>query len=153
MSKIELKNPYRTSLHQEGRLQAQCVIWYRNLHCSRPALFKHLWATFNEGKNINTKLSLGLMPYVSDLLYLRPETKELVGIEIKFPGCEHEVKRVIGQARWIIDVPGAGGFCDSLELFMKIIRGESEGIDPKKVISHCEKLKSSRFIWDSKLFS
>ena len=133
----------------EGRLQAECVIWYRNVWYKNP---KHLWATFNEGKDVTTKMSLGLTPYVSDLLYYEHPGRGLIGIEMKYPGETHEVSRILGQAKWILEVCSQGGFCDSLELFQKIIRGESNGIDPKRVIQHCSLIKTKSIVWSKSLF-
>ena len=54
----------KARMHLEGRLQAECVLWYRNEWYQHP---RNLWATFNEGKDVSSKLSLGLTPFVSDL--------------------------------------------------------------------------------------
>lgn len=134
--------------HREGRLQAECVLWYRNFWYRNP---QHLWATFNEGRDVNTKHSLGLTPYVSDLLYFESWGRGLIGIEIKFPGETHEVRRVVGQAKWLLSVPSKGWFCDSFEMFQGIVRG-GEGIDPQKVLDHCLSVKTKTIVWDNEKF-
>lgn len=133
----------------EGRLQASMVMWYRNEWYKNP---KNLWATFNEGQNVNTKMSLGLMPGVSDLLYWEPLYRGLIGIEIKHEGESHKVEHVIRQAEWILTVPGTGGFCDSLGIFQDIIKGSSNGIPPENVIEYLKALKSNTFVWNRNLF-
>lgn len=135
-------------MHREGRLQAECVIWYRNVWYKNP---KHLWATFNEGKDVNTRNSLGLTPYVSDLLYYEPRGRGLIGIEMKFPGETHEVRRIIGQAKWLYEVTSVGWFCDSLEMFQEIIKG-GEGIDPLAVLDYCCGLKTRGMVWNRDKF-
>ena len=141
-------------MNLEGKLQANMVLWYRNDWYKLP---KNLWATFNEGQNANMKQSLGLIPGVSDLLYLEPRGighgRGLMGIEVKYPGERHKVAHVIRQAKWILEVPGIGGFCDSLEMFREIIRGDHNGIDPRSVILYLEKLKTTEFVWDSSKFT
>ena len=145
---MEVGKKPREVHHREGRLQAECVLWYRNIWYKNP---KHLWATFNEGKNVNTKFSLGLIPGVSDLLYYEPTGRGLVGIEMKFPGETHEVRRIKTQAQWLIDVCSVGYFCDSLEMFQSIITG-GDGIDPSLVLSFCSSLKTASLIWNNERF-
>lgn len=136
---IQPRPKQRIVLQEEGRLQAECVKWYRNEWRKNP---KNLWATFNEGLNMSVKLSTGLVGGVSDLLYKDPANGDLVGIEIKFKGKNHDSKHLIRQADWILDVCDRGGFCDSLEMFQEIIRGEHDGIDPREVIKKASVSKS-----------
>lgn len=138
----------KARMHLEGRLQAECVLWYRNEWYRHP---RNLWATFNEGKDVSSKLSLGLTPFVSDLLYFEPWGRGLVGIEMKYPGESHEVRRIMGQAMWLIDVASEGWFCDSLEMFQRIIRGGG-GIDPHTVLTYCQGLKTKTLVWDANNF-
>lgn len=138
------KTKQRIVLQEEGRLQAECVKWYRNDWGYFP---KNLFAVFNEGLNMSTKLSLGMVGGVSDLLYKDPNTGDLVGVEIKFKGKSHDVKHLIRQAEWIIDVCDQGWFCDSLEMFKGIIDGTGIGINPKDVIALCKKAKTKTIIW------
>lgn len=138
----------RSINHKEGRLQAQCVIWYRNEWYRNP---RNLWATFNEGRDVNTKLSLGLTPFVSDLLYFESWGRGLIGIEMKFPGESHEVSRLVGQAKWLIEVTSEGYFCDSLEMFQDIIKG-GKGVSPLAVLNYCNALSTKTLTWNSELF-
>ena len=133
--------------HREARLQFECIRWYRNIS-GYPQ--DNLWATFNEGRDVNTKLSLGLRPGVSDLLL--KDDRGLVGIEMKFPGETHEVTHLIRQAEWIINACDAGGFCDNFEQFQSIVNGYSEWINPRKVIDVLRKVRTKYFVWDSNLF-
>lgn len=129
----------------EAKLQAQCVMWYRNEWYKNP---KNLWATMNEGRDVNTKRSMGMMEGVSDLLYFCPEEKRLIAIEMKLPNTTHSIPHLIRQAKWIIEVPQLGGFCDSLEMFKAIIKRESNGIDPREIIDHCTNLKQKTIKWN-----
>lgn len=132
----------------ESQLQAQCVLWYHNEHYQNP---RNLWATFNEGRDVNTKRTMGLLEGVSDLLYFCP-IYGLTAIEMKFEGKSHETKRLISQAEWILEVPKRGGFCDSLEMFQQIIRGKSQGIDPQAVINYCKQQKTKTITWKNERF-
>ena len=144
-----MNNTPRLIHHREGCLQAECVTWYRNIWYQKP---QNLWATFNEGRDVNTKQSLGLTPYVSDLLFFTHD-RGLVAIEMKFPGETHEVRRIVGQAKWMIEVASSGYFCDSLEMFQEIIRGGT-GIEPESVLEYCLRLGSQKSMtWDSSKFA
>lgn len=146
--KERMEKKPRVINHREARLQSECVIWYRNEWYRNP---RNLWATFNEGRDVNTKFSLGLTPYVPDLLYFEPWGRGLVGIEMKFPGEVHEVSRLIGQAKWMLEVSSVGYFCDSLEMFKTIIEG-GRGILPLQVLDYCNKLTSKSLTWNNELF-
>jgi hypothetical protein len=60
--------------HRESRLQYEAVRWYRNFS-GYPQ--DNLWAVFNEGRDVNTKLSLGLRAGVSDLLLKDHRDREI----------------------------------------------------------------------------
>jgi len=134
---------------KEARLQAECVIWYRNEWYQN---LKNLWATFNEGLNSNGKISMGMVPGVPDLFLYEPKKRGLVGIEMKYIGEKHEVLHVVRQANFILDVCDAGGFCDSKNQFMQIIQGQFEWYDPRKVLVYLATLKTKSFVWDSSKF-
>lgn len=145
MSIIEQPKPkQRIILQEEGRLQAECVKWYRNEWCKNP---KNLFSVFNEGLNMSTKLSLGMVGGVSDLIYYEPNSRKLIGIEMKFKGKFHDVKHLIRQSEWMIDVCDQGWFCDSLEMFKGIIDGTGVGIDPEKILKDLKNTKSKTIIW------
>ena len=135
--------------HKEARLQAQCVLWYRNEWYSHP---RSLWATFNEGQNVNAKNSSGLIPGVSDLLYHESWNRGLIGLEMKFPGERHETARLISQATWIIEICNCGGFVDDFDIFKNIIKGENCWINPVKVLQYCQSIKSKTIEWNRDLF-
>jgi len=134
---------------KEAKLQSEMVKWYRNEWYENP---KCLWATFNEGVNIGGKISMGMLGGVSDLLLYERYRRGLIGIEIKYPGESHNVDHVIRQAKWILDVCNRGGFCDSVEQFKKIIKGEFDWYSPSKVLRYLESLKTKSFTWDSSKF-
>ena len=134
---------------KEGRLQSECVHWYRNIWYQNP---KALWATFNEGANVGGKISLGLQPGVPDLLLYERGGRGLMGIEMKAPGESHGVAHGLRQCQFILDVCDTGGFCDSLEDFKKIIAGTSSGFAPSKVIDYLYTVKAKSFTWDSSKF-
>jgi hypothetical protein len=134
---------------KEARLQAECVRWYRNDWFKNP---KMLFAVFNEGLNVSGKISMGLVPGVSDLLYYEKDGRKLIGIELKFPGESHDIQHVIRQCKFIIDVCDSGGFCDNLEQFKQLIQGGSTLYDPQKVLAYLESLKTKSFVWNSEKF-
>lgn len=132
---------------KEGKLQHECVRWYHNeWRQNRNAL----WGTFNEGRDVATKISMGLLPGVSDLLL--KDSRGLIGIEMKYPGEQHPVHHLITQARWIIDTCDGGGFCDSFEQFKSIVQGKAAWYDPKNVLSYLLTLRVKSITWDSARF-
>jgi hypothetical protein len=133
--------------HRESRLQYECVKWYRNLS-GYPQ--DNLWAVFNEGRDVNTKLSLGLRAGVSDLLL--KDHRGLVGIEMKYIGETHVVTHLIRQAEWIQNVCDKGGFCDNLEQFKNIAGGDPAWYDPGIVLYYLRRIKTKHFVWDSSIF-
>jgi hypothetical protein len=130
----------------EAKLQQQCVMWYKNKY---PDSGKHLFAVFNEGRDVSTKMSMGLTPGVSDLIYIGEDGKAY-GYELKQLGTEHNVSHLIEQASWLIEVlSGRGWFCDSLEAFQRAILGDhSLCISPVKVLDYCRKLRTKTVLWD-----
>ena len=132
---------------KEAKLQKECVIWYRNIWRWNNDGF---WSTNNEGRDVNTKLSMGMRAGVSDLC-LKDE-RGFGGIEIKAHGESHDVKHVIRQAQWIINVCDFGGFCDSLEQFQSVVQGTGECYDPKRVLAYLNTLKTKSFTWDATKF-
>jgi len=143
------KRPRPPSHRYEAKLQVECVLWYRNIWYKD---FRRLWATFNEGQDVNTKDSMGLMPGASDLIYKEKPGRGLIPLELKFPGETHEVARIKKQAEFIIDVGDCGGFVDNLEQFQRIIQGEDCWIDPVRVLEYCKKTKFKTLIWNKDLF-
>jgi hypothetical protein len=125
------------------------VKWYRNEWYKNP---KSLWATFNEGQNVSGKISIGLQGGVSDLLLYERNGRGLIGIEMKYPGESHNVLHVIRQAQWILDVCDCGGFVDTRNSFIEIIKGNDSWIDPKNLLIYLEKLRTKTFIWNSSIF-
>lgn len=132
---------------KEGRLQYECIRWYRN-ESGYPQ--DNLWAVFNEGRDVNTKLSLGLRAGVSDLLL--KDHRGLVGIEMKYPGETHLVTHLIRQAEWMQNVCDRGGFCDNFEQFKKICAGESAWYDPGIALYYLRRMKIKSLTWDGSLF-
>jgi len=142
-------NPFKPTgnASREAKLQAECVRWYRNdFYKNRRAL----WSTSNEGKDVNKKLAMGMLPGVSDLCL--KDQRGLGGIEMKYPGESHEVAHVINQAEWIIETCDWGGFCDNFEQFKWIVQGQLAWINPHSVIAYLRTVKTKTFIWDSSKF-
>lgn len=133
----------------ESQLQQECVVWFKNTHLDQR---QRLWATFNEGKSVTTKLPMGMTPGVCDLLYYGPDER-LYGFELKVNGSHHGVKHLITQAKWMLRVlPGHAWFIDSVEDFKSRISGMEGGIDPMRVLTYCEGLKKASIVWDRRLF-
>ena len=145
------KRPKPLQNKREAKLQVECVLWYRNIWYKN---YRCLWATFNEGRDVNTKDSMGLNAGASDLMYKEKtgRMRGLIPLELKFEGETHEVARVKKQAEFIIDVGDCGGFVDSFEQFQRIIGGEDCWIDPQKVLDYCNKTKFKTLTWNRNLF-
>lgn len=138
----------RNSNNFESKLQAECVLWFKNTHVN---LKDTLWATFNEGKNVGAKLTMGMSVGCPDLLHYTKHTG-LVGVEMKYPGTRHDVSHLIKQAKWLISIPAKGCFCDNKDSFEKIMEDGEMQISPQKVLSYCEDCGKKSIIWDSKIF-
>ena len=132
---------------KESRLQTECVLWYRNIWYKNQDGF---WATNNEGRDVNTKMTMGMRAGVSDLCL--KDHRGFGGIELKVTGAAHDVKHVMRQAQWIINVCDFGGFCDSKDMFIRIVQGEPCWYDPRKVLEYLKTLKTKSFTWDSTKF-
>jgi len=133
----------------EAKLQAECHIWYVNEFRGKPL---NLWSTFNEGKNVAQKRSMGMVPGVSDMLYYESWGRGLIGLEFKYPGTQHNVNHLMTQAKWILQVCDCGGFIDSFADFKAIIKGDNCRIDPQKVIDYCKSVKTGSIVWDPSKF-
>jgi len=145
-----MKSPYKNPINKvEAKFQTKCVLWYRNIWYQN---LHNLFAVFNEGIDVNTKNSMGMVPGVSDLLYYESWKRGLLGLECKSPGMSHSVAKLIRQAKWIIDVCDGGGFFDDYEQFQRIIKGENCWIDPKKVLAFCEHTNKKTIIWNREIF-
>lgn len=136
--------------NDEMILQSKCVLKFKNAF---PDFSDYFWATFNEGKNASQKLSCGMTPGVSDLIYFEKGLRGLIGIELKWEGTRHKVSHLIRQANWLRKVPNLGCFCDSIDMFWDIVTNNGRGIDPDKVLIFLSKEKKSSIIWNRELFS
>ena len=121
----------------EDLLQYRCVMRYNELFSDN-----RLWAVVNE--NVPNSTSKGVVRGVSDLNWC-PDGR-LIGIELKHPDKYHDTKHLVEQAEWLRDVPDKGWFCNSLEMFERILNG-GEGISPTDVINRCRGRRSLRFDW------
>lgn len=129
----------------EAKLQSDCVLWYRNTIHEIPP---RLWGNFNE--NAKHKLSSGMLKGISDLMYMTVD-KELIAVELKFPGTRHDCTHLREQAEFLKNIPHKGFFCDSLDQFKNIILTGGGGISPESVLRYIEGRKSS-IKWDSSKF-
>lgn len=132
---------------KEARMQVECVRWFRNEWQKNQ---KGLWATFNEGRDVSTKISMGLLPGVSDLIL--KDYRGMGGLEAKFPGETHTVDHLKKQATWIIETCDFGGFFDSVEQFKAIIQGKSAWYDPRVVLKYLESVRIKSIVWDGSKF-
>ena len=137
------------SANEEAKLQAECHIWYVNEFRGKPL---NLWSTFNEGKNVSQKRSMGMVPGAPDLFYYEKWNRGLGGLEVKFPGTSHNVDHLICQAEFILWVCDFGGFIDSVDQFQRIICGENCWYSPEKVIEYCRSVKTGSIVWKSENF-
>lgn len=132
-------------ISNEDQLQASCVIWFSQEH---PELRGCLWANFSEQNPAQAKykLSMGLIRGLPDMMFSNTN-REIIGIEMKYPGTRQDRKHIIEQANWMIDHLRAGWFCDSLEMFKDIING-GVGIDPYLVLENCMRISKNSVSWD-----
>lgn len=141
-----LNKEKRGKIILESRLQSECVIWYKNTF---PNLQKCLFAVFNEGKNSNYKLAIGLTAGVPDLLFV-DRRGMLYGFELKQEGTVHKVKHLMVQARWMMDVlPGKAWFCDSLQAFQKFFIGDKKMlVSPELIYYFCKNCNKLSVSWN-----
>lgn len=134
------------SANLEHKLQHQCVKEFSQKY---PNLDGHLFAYFAETESKldgGIKVGLGLARGVSDLLYIKDGG--LIGIEMKAPDTSHSVQHLREQANWLISVPSVGFFCDSIEMFWRIIETGTGGIDPRRVLENLKDVKSLSVAWN-----
>ena len=134
------------SSNLEHKLQHQCVKGFSQKY---PNLNGHLFAYFAETESKldgGVKVGLGLVRGVSDLLYVKDGF--LIGIEMKEPDTSHSVQHLREQADWLISVPFKGFFCDSIEMFWRIIETGTGGIDPRRVLENLKDVKSGSTSWE-----
>ena len=134
--------------HKESRLQYECVRWFRNE--SGIKFQDNLWSVSNEGRDVNTKMSLGMRPGASDLMW--KDHRGLIPIEMKYPGETHTYEHLVRQAEWIINVGDGGGFCDNLDQFKAIISGQPAWYDPRVVLEYLHRLRNKYVVWDGHKF-
>lgn len=133
----------------EAKLQQRCVIWFKNTY---PEKGKRLFAVINEGRDVTTKLGVGMTPGVSDLLYV-DDVGYLHGIEMKEPGSSHSVQHLIKQAKWMREVLGdRGRFVDSFEDFQSLMLGGDGGVDAWRVLDYLGSCKKRSIIWNKDIF-
>lgn len=136
-------------LRSEAQLQQKCVLWWKNTY---PEKGKRLFAVINEGRDVTTKLGVGMTPGVCDLLNV-DDCGYLWGIELKFEGAGHSVEHLRKQARWMIDVlPGRARFVDSFEDFQNFMLNRQGGIEPEKVLAYLNTVRKGSIVWKKDLF-
>lgn len=131
--------------YSEANLQSQCVIQFSQVHPELKGNLIGYFATADSKTKGAINNSLGLVKNCSDLLYIK--NGELIGIELKLPDSRHDRLHLIGQALWLLKTPKIGWFCDSLEMFWRIVLRDGKGIDPKRVLDNCLKLKTKTVSW------
>ena len=131
----------------EHKLQSECVIEFSRRY---PEQRGRLIGYFAETKNPiegALKLSLGLVIGVSDIIYF-PPCGDSLGIEMKAKGTSHNVKHLIEQCEWLLNIPTYGCFCDSFEMFFDIVEGRSTGISARVILERLLKVKTKTVKWD-----
>ena len=142
------RNPSRNA---EAKLQASIVIDFAEKRPDDRGRLIGYFATTDSKQDGGIKNSLGLVKSVSDLFYIHRDGY-VTGIEIKAIGEYHDRLHLIAQAKWLSSVPKVGYFCDSLEMFWRIINGGS-GISPQSVLKYCLKSDKSKIKWNTELFN
>ena len=134
----------------EDKLQNECILNFSQKH---PDMKGQLFAvnnTANSKKQAMHLKSLGVLPGVSDLIFIRP-SGIIVAIEIKVPGSRHNLEHVKRQARWgklIMNLGGESYFCTSLIQFECIIENVTEDVltgDEVLYMCNKSKLKTIKF--------
>jgi hypothetical protein len=133
--------------NKEHILQSKIVIEFSN---RRPEERGRLFATFSEIKSPiegSIKISLGLIKSLPDLIYIRTDGVA-IGIELKSIGTRHDRLHLLSQSRLLMSVFKIGFFCDSIDMFWKIIETNSGGIDPNIIIHNLNTVASRSVYWD-----
>lgn len=137
----------KPSRKAEAKLQASIVIDFSQQRPDERGRLIGYFANTESMQDGAIKNSLGLVKSVSDLFYFTA-LGHVIGIEIKAIGEYHDVEHLRAQAKWLLNIPYKGFFCDSLEVFWRIING-GEGISPAEVLSRLDGVKTSSVKWGS----
>jgi len=133
--------------NQEHKLQSKIVIDFSQ---KRPDERGRFFATFSETESTTdgaVKLSMGLIKSLPDTFYIRP-SGVACGIEIKSPDSRHKTEHLRSQANYLINILKEGWFCDSIEMFWKIITTGTGGIDPRIVLNNLKSITTQSVSWD-----
>lgn len=137
----------KPSRKAEAKLQASIVIDFSQQRPDERGRLIGYFANTESMQDGAIKNSLGLVKSVSDLFYFTA-LGYVIGIEVKAIGEYHDVEHLRAQAKWLLNIPYKGFFCDSLEVFWRIING-GEGISPAEVLSRLDGVKTSSVKWGS----
>lgn len=137
----------KPSRKAEAKLQASIVIDFSQQRPDERGRLIGYFANTESMQDGAIKNSLGLVKSVSDLFYFTA-LGYVIGIEVKAIGEYHDVEHLRAQAKWLLNTPYKGFFCDSLEVFWRIING-GEGISPAEVLSRLDGVKTSSVKWGS----
>ena len=141
----------KPSRNKEAKLQASIIIDFSQKRPDERGRLIGYFANTSSKQDGGMKTSLGLVKNVSDLLYFTKDSY-IWGIELKAEGEYHNVEHLKGQAMWLKSVAKVGYFCDSLDMFWKIIDGGA-GIEPDAVLRYLEGVKTDSIKWDSNIFN
>lgn len=94
----------------EKQLQHKIVMWFSQQYPKyRGLLFEVNNDTYNI-KHASTRLAMGMISGVSDLIFIVPSTGTVFGIELKAPGSRHTKKHIANQLQWGQKVIENGGY-------------------------------------------
>jgi hypothetical protein len=115
----------------EKRLQYECVNAFDE-KC--PEKQGRLFATFQNPKKdqVNIWISLGLVPGVSDLIYIDPEF-HIIGLELKQPGKVHKMDHLRRQLDWMRQNCYRYAFVCSVSEFWDMIENRNNEIFRKRI--------------------
>jgi hypothetical protein len=132
----------------EESLQAACVRWFAEKY---PEKRGRLFATFQNPsiEQYGQWVAKGFVPGVADLIFINNDFR-IIGIEMKHSAKSHSKDHILRQCEWLLHNCYRGYFCNSIEMFEKIIDGTGEGIDPRKIM---EKLSTKKTICFDMLLS
>jgi len=131
----------------EDKLQCEMVVEYRNRFPEERGRLIGNDSSTMSAQHAEAKSSRGLVRGVSDLFFFHRD-RYLVAMEVKYPNTYHDREHLIEQAEWILKFPKVGWFIDSMEMFWDIVLNDGVGIDPKRILENCLKLKTVSVSWE-----
>jgi len=108
----------------EKQLQAKLIINFGQKYPKhRELLFEVNNDTYSRN-HADARKAVGMVPGVSDLIFVSPFTGKIVGIELKAAGSTHAAQHIHTQLSWGAQITKAGGYyimSSDIDFVMKFI--------------------------------